>query len=263
MTSMRESQQAQFKEALTLRDVSVQVDQKTVLQALNVTVPSGKLCAIIGPNGAGKSTLIKAIIGMQALSGGEVRVLGGAVRERRRSIGYVPQKESVDWDFPISVADVVLMGTYNRLSLFARPGKAERELVQRCLEQLNISDLSQRQISELSGGQQQRVFLARALAQRADVYFLDEPFVGVDATTERNIIALLKNERERGTSLFVVHHDLQTVPEYFDYVLMLNQRIIAFGPTADVFNAENLSKTYGGTLHFLHAADARTGSDSL
>jgi manganese/zinc/iron transport system ATP- binding protein len=250
--------------SLTLDNVSVNINNKRVLESLDVSVPSGKLCAIVGPNGAGKSTLMKTILGMQPHASGEIRIFGESLEKRRRSLGYVPQKESVDWDFPISVADVVLMGTYSRLGMFARPGKAEYALVERCLEQLQISDLRNRQISELSGGQQQRVFLARALAQQADIYFMDEPFVGVDAATERNIVELMKTERDRGTSLFVVHHDLQTVPQYFDHIIMLNQRLIAAGPIADVFNAENLHKTYGGTLHFLRQSGVAEplGSDT-
>jgi manganese/zinc/iron transport system ATP- binding protein len=239
---------------LTMREVTVRVANQTVLENINLEVPRGKLCAIIGPNGAGKSTLIRTVMGMMKPTAGDIQLFGEPLAAQKARIGYVPQRESVDWDFPIHVLDVVLMGTFGRLGLWRRPGRCERALALQCLEKMGIAELAERQISELSGGQQQRVFLARALAQQATVYFLDEPFVGVDAQTERNIIIQLQDLKAAGTSLFVVHHDLQTVPEYFDYVILLNRNLVAVGPVDEVFQMENLQKTYGGTLHFLRAS---------
>jgi manganese/zinc/iron transport system ATP- binding protein len=209
---------------------------------------------IIGPNGAGKSTFIKAILGLVPMANGTVRVWGQPVDEVRNRIGYVPQRESVDWDFPVDVLDVVLMGTYGRLGWFRRPGAKERDWARHCLDRLGIRDLEHQQIGQLSGGQQQRTFLARALAQQADLYFMDEPFAGVDAATEQAIIAVLEELRNQGKTIFVVHHDLRTVPVYFDHVAMLNVRLVVSGPTATVFTEENLRRTYGGRLAILEAA---------
>jgi manganese/zinc/iron transport system ATP- binding protein len=183
-----------------------------------------------------------------------VRVLGQPVAKVRRSIGYVPQRETVDWDFPINVLDLVLMGTYGRLGWIRRPGRQDRGWAYECLEKVGLRQLARQQIGQLSGGQQQRAFLARALAQRADVYFMDEPMAGVDAATERAIFTLLQELRGQGRTVFVVHHDLRTVPKYFDYVVLLNMRLVASGPTENVFTPENLRKTYGGRLDLLEAA---------
>jgi manganese/zinc/iron transport system ATP- binding protein len=202
--------------------------------------------AIVGPNGAGKTTLIRAVLGMVKPAAGQALVYGKPYEEQRRRVAYVPQRGSVDWDFPTSVLDVVLMGRYGRLGWVRRPGAEDRAAAHEALEQVGMSELAGRQISQLSGGQQQRVFLARALVQHADVYFMDEPFQGVDATTERAIVELLRELRTRGKTVVAVHHDLQTVEEYFDRVTLLNVRRIASGPVGEVFTEENLRRTYGG-----------------
>jgi manganese/zinc/iron transport system ATP- binding protein len=236
---------------LDIHDVTVAYHRKPVLWDIDLTVNEPRLVGIVGPNGAGKSTLIKAVLGLVPLVSGSIQVFGQPVAQERRRIGYVPQRESVDWDFPVNVLDVVLMGTYGRLGWFRRPGAKEKAWARECLDQVGIADLARQQIGQLSGGQQQRTFLARALAQQADVYFMDEPFAGVDAATERAIAALLRQLRRDGKTLFVVHHDLRTVPSYFDQVILLNVRLIASGPTALVFTEENLRKTYGGRLAIL------------
>jgi manganese/zinc/iron transport system ATP- binding protein len=207
--------------------------------------------AVVGPNGAGKTTLIKSILGLVPTAAGQVLIYGRPYRTERRRVGYVPQRGSVDWDFPTSVLDVVMMGRYGALGWLRRPGRRERDEAMTALERVGMHDYAHRQISQLSGGQQQRVFLARALVQDADVYFMDEPFQGVDATTERAIVELLKGLRAAGKTVLVVHHDLQTVTEYFDWVTMLNVRLVASGPVAQVFTEENLRRTYGGRIAFV------------
>jgi manganese/zinc/iron transport system ATP- binding protein len=239
--------------ALEIRDLTVAYSTKPVLWDVSFSAPAGKVVAIVGPNGAGKSTLLKATLGLIPSASGHVKVLGQEVSKARRLIGYVPQRESVDWDFPTSALDVVLMGTYGRLGWIRRPGTKELDLAKRCLEQVGMSAYATRQISQLSGGQQQRVFLARALAQQAQVYFMDEPFVGVDAATESAIVSLLHDLRNEGKTVFVVHHDLETVRDYFDYVVLLNMRVVAHGPVEEVYTPENLQKTYGGRLTTLSA----------
>jgi len=216
----------------------------------NVTfeIPEGKLIGIIGPNGAGKSTLIKAILELVPSITGDVEIYGKPYKEQRKLIGYVPQRESVDWDFPTDVLDVVTMGRYGHLGWFKRPRHQEKKIALDCLKQVGMEDFSNRQISQLSGGQQQRVFLARALAQNAQLYFMDEPFVGVDAMTEKTIVSLLKHLKEQGKTVLVVHHDLNTVKEYFDWIILLNEEIIEIGETEKVFTKEYLQKTYGGKL---------------
>jgi manganese/zinc/iron transport system ATP- binding protein len=240
--------------ALEIHDMTVAYHRKPVLWDIDLAIPEGKLVGIVGPNGAGKTTLIKAVLGLQPLVSGKVEIFGRPYREQRHLIGYVPQRESVDWDFPVAVRDVVLMGTYGRLGWVRRPGRAERAIADRCLAQVGMSDFADRQIRQLSGGQQQRVFLARALAQEARVYFMDEPFSGVDAATESAIIDLLRDLRSKRTTVFVVHHDLQSVPTYFDYVILLNMRLVAYGPTATTFTPANLHETYGGRLTILDEA---------
>jgi manganese/zinc/iron transport system ATP- binding protein len=207
--------------------------------------------AIVGPNGAGKTTLIKSILGLIRPVAGHVQVLGGPYRQRRESVAYVPQRGSVDWDFPTNVLDVVEMGRYGALGWIRRPGKPERERALDALRKVGMEAFAGRQISQLSGGQQQRVFLARALAQDADIYLMDEPFQGVDATTERAIVDILRELRATGKTVIAVHHDLQTVSEYFDWVTLLNVRLIASGPVIDVFTEENLRLTYGGMAAIL------------
>lgn len=233
------------KNAVEIHDLTVAYHAKPVLWDVDLNIPKGVLMAIVGPNGAGKTTLIKAALGLLKPVSGTVRFI-----EEMASIGYVPQSGSVDWDFPATALDVVLMGTYGKLGWLRRPGKAEVELARRTLEKVGMEQYADRQISQLSGGQQQRVFLARALIQDADIYFLDEPFKGVEAQTEKAIVLLLQELKEQGKSVIVVHHDLQTVEEYFDWVTLLNLQVIASGPVKEVFNDENLRRTYrsSGTL---------------
>lgn len=238
-------------DALDVRDLTVAYRDKPVLWDIDLSVPSGVLMAIVGPNGAGKTTLIKAILGLVKVAAGQVEIFGQPYSKQRDLVGYVPQRGSVDWDFPTSVLDVVMMGLYGRLGWMRRPGKKERAEAMEALQKVGMDAFATRQISQLSGGQQQRVFLARALVQDAEVYFMDEPFQGVDATTERAIIALLRTLRAENKTVIVVHHDLQTVPEYFDQVLLLNVRRIASGPVEEVFTDENLRLTYGGRVAFL------------
>ena len=231
--------------AVEVEDLTVAYDAKPVLWDIDLKIPKGKLMAVVGPNGAGKTTLMKAMLGLLKPVTGEVRFEDGSnIRTRKNHIGYVPQSGSVDWDFPATVQDVVLMGCYGRLGWIRRPRKADIELTKQTLAKVGMQDYAGRQISQLSGGQQQRVFLARALAQEAEVYFMDEPFKGVDAQTERAIIALLKELKEQGKTVVVVHHDLQTVSDYFDWVTLINLQVVASGPVEEVFHEENLKKTY-------------------
>lgn len=241
------------EKVIEVTDLTIAYKDKPVLWDVDMSVPRGTLMAIVGPNGAGKTTLIKSILGLIKPAAGQVLVLGKPYAEQRQLIGYVPQRGSVDWDFPTSVLDVVMMGRYGALGWFKRPGSAERAAALEALDKVGIRHLAERQISQLSGGQQQRVFLARALVQDAQIYIMDEPFQGVDATTERAIVALLQELRSAGKTVLVVHHDLQTVPEYFDWVIMLNVRHIASGPVKEVFTEENLRQTYGGKVAFLSA----------
>lgn len=240
--------------------MTVAYHRRPVLWDVDLTIEQPSLVGIIGPNGAGKSTLIKAVLGLVPLASGSVKIFGQEAHRQRRVVGYVPQRESVDWDFPVSVLDVVLMGTYGRLGWFRRPRRADRDWALECLRHVGLADLARRQIGQLSGGQQQRTFLARALAQRAEVYFMDEPMAGVDAATERVIFSLLRELRDAGKTVLVVHHDLRTVPTYFDQVVLLNMRLVASGPTSQIFNNENLRKTYGGRLDILEAAGQAVAS---
>jgi manganese/zinc/iron transport system ATP- binding protein len=237
--------------AIEVTDLTVAYGERPVLWDVDMTVPPGTLMAIVGPNGAGKTTLIKAILGLLPIAAGQVLIYGRPYSEQRRLVGYVPQRGSVDWDFPTSVLDVVTMGRYGALGWFRRPGHTEHAQAMDALRQVGMDDYANRQISQLSGGQQQRTFLARALVQDAQVYFMDEPFQGVDAITEKAIVDLLKSLRAAGKTVVVVHHDLQTVPEYFDWVMLLNVRRVASGPVDEVFTEENLRLTYGGRVGFL------------
>ncbi len=248
--------------ALEITDLTVAYDNKPVLWDIDLTVPSGVLMAIVGPNGAGKTTLIKAIQELVPVAAGRVFIFGKPYSANRKLVSYVPQRGSVDWDFPTNVIDVVKMGTYGRLGWIKRPGKKEHEASFNALKRVGMEKYAQRHISDLSGGQQQRVFLARALVQNAEIYLLDEPFQGIDATTERTIIGILKELRNSGKTIVVVHHNLQTVEDYFDWVTFLNVRVIASGPTKEVFTAENISLTYGGGTEFLESilsAERRSG----
>ncbi len=237
--------------ALNVEDLTVAYKEKPVLWDVDVQVPKGVLLAVVGPNGAGKTTLIKTVLGLIKPAAGTIEVLGNSYEKNRKKVGYVPQRTSVDWDFPTTVLDVVLMGLYGKLGWIKRPGQEERMLAMNSLEKVGMKDFWNRHISQLSGGQQQRVFLARALVQDAEIYFMDEPFSGVDTTTEKAIISLLQELRKDGKTVIVVHHDLNTVKEYFDWVLLLNVRKIAIGPVKETLVNANLTKTYGGRAAFL------------
>ena len=234
-----------------VHDLTVSYDRKPVLWGVDLTIPAGALVGVIGPNGAGKSTLIKAMMDLLPSGSGYVRLFDKPIDEIRRRISYVPQRESVDWDFPASVFDVVLMGRYGNLGLFKRPRQADKDAAMEALAKVGMQAFADRQISQLSGGQQQRVFLARALAQNADLYFMDEPFAGVDIATETAIIELLRTMRDQGKTVIVVHHDLQSAADYFDWVVLLNMRLVASGPTEKVLTQELLEQTYGGKLTVL------------
>ncbi|ARV11753.1 metal ABC transporter ATP-binding protein [Gilvibacter sp. SZ-19] len=233
------------KIAVSVDDLTVAYNYKPVLWDIDLAIPEGVLMAIVGPNGAGKSTLIKAILGIIDPIAGSVGIYGKPYEQQRQLVAYVPQKGSVDWDFPTTALDVVMMGTYGSLGWIKRPGKAQKKAALEALEKVGMLPFKSRQISQLSGGQQQRIFLARALVQNASIYFMDEPFQGVDATTEKAIVNILKELRKTGKTVIVVHHDLQTVPEYFDWVTFLNVKKIATGPVSTIFNDDNLTKTYG------------------
>jgi manganese/zinc/iron transport system ATP- binding protein len=236
------------------RNVTVAYDGRPVLRSVSFDLKPQTLTGIIGPNGAGKSTLLKAILGLLPLDAGRVEIYGQPVGDARDRLAYVPQKQSVDWDFPVTVLDVVLMGRYGHLGLFGRPSRADRDLARQALEKVGMQKFIRRHIRQLSGGQQQRVFLARALCQQADVMLLDEPFGGVDAATESAIFKLIDDLTKMGKTLLVVNHDL-SILDRFDAVLLLNQRVIAFGPTPETATNKNLRRTYGGRLSLLERAD--------
>ena len=243
-----ENPRAETPLALDIEDLSVAYREAPVLWDVDLRVPSGVLMGVVGPNGAGKSTLLKAILQLVPKAAGVIKVFGEPYEDVRRRVAYVPQRTSVDWTFPATVRDVVTMGTYGRLGWVRRPGVRERAEVDAALDQVGMTVLADRQIGQLSGGQQQRAFLARALVQHADLVLMDEPFQGVDATTERTIVTLLQTLRAEGRTVLVVHHDLQTVREYFDHVLLLNVRLIASGLVEDVFTDANLRRTYGARV---------------
>lgn len=236
---------------LEVHDLTVAYTKRPVLYGIDLTAPAGSIVGVVGPNGAGKSTLIKAIMGLLPTASGWIKVFGMPFQQAVTRVGYVPQRESVDWDFPVNAMDVVLMGRYGRLGPFKRPTKVDREIAMSCLDKVKMLPYAKRQISNLSGGQQQRVFLARALAQESDLYLMDEPFVGVDAATEAAIIEILRELQQQGKTLIVVHHDLTTAPDYFDRILLLNMRVVAYGKTQEVFTFKNLQNAYGGRLSIL------------
>lgn len=239
---------------LSIHDMTVAYHRRPVLWDVDYDAPAGRLIAVVGPNGAGKSTLIKACLDLVPRASGRVRFFGTTLGRSRLRVGYVPQRESVDWDFPVSALDVVTMGLYGRIGPLRPVGRRHREQAREALDALGMADFADRQISRLSGGQQQRVFLARALVQEAELYLMDEPLTGVDAATEQAIIELLRRLRDQGRTVLVVHHDLPTVASYFDEVVLLNMRIVAAGPVEQVFTPENLQKTYGGRLTLLDEA---------
>ena len=237
--------------SLEVHDLTVSYNHHPVLWNINFNVPNNKLTGIIGPNGAGKSTLLQALMGLLPISGGYVKIAGDDLSKVRHKIAYVPQKDAVDWDFPATVKEVVQMGRYGKKSLFQRLNQNDEQITINCLAKVELLDFAERHISELSGGQKQRVFIARALAQEADIYFMDEPFAGVDAASEKQIMAILLEMQKNGKSIFVVHHDLQSAIDYFDWMILLNTRLIASGPIESTFTTENLQETYGGKLSLL------------
>ena len=247
--------------ALELHDLTVSYAKKPVLYGVDVQVPQGALVGIIGPNGAGKSTMIRAIMGLTPASSGWVQIFGESFEKNRHRVGYVPQREQVDWDFPVNVMDVVLMGRYGRRGWLRRVTKEDKKIAEESLDKVGMLPFRNRQIANLSGGQQQRVFLARALAQQSDLYLMDEPFAGVDATTERAIVTLLQDLQSQGKTILVVHHDLTTAKEYFDHLLLLNMRLVAFGKTQDIFTVDQLQKTYGGRLTILSDVAAKIAKE--
>ena len=240
------------KPIVEVHDLTVSYDKKPVLWDIDFELPSGQLIGIIGPNGAGKSTLLKTIMGLVEPNSGFVKTWGEKIESCKKRIAYVPQRESVDWDFPASVLDIAVMGRYPHKGVFARINNDDRDKAFESLKKVRMHDFSNRQISQLSGGQQQRTFLARALTQDADLYLMDEPFAGVDITTEKEIISLLKELVSKGKTIVVVHHDLQTVNDYFDHILMINTALVAEGSTSEVFNETNLKDTYQGKVSFLN-----------
>lgn len=240
--------------AFTVENLFVNYGKTAVLWDVSFSVPKGVMLGIIGPNGAGKSTLLKTALGLVSPLSGKVDFFGGPLKEARSKIAYVPQRESVDWDFPITAFEVVLMGRFGRFGLFSKPRKADREAAFHALELVGMSSFADRQIGELSGGQQQRLFIARAIVQNPEIYLLDEPFIGIDMTTEKEIVALLKQLRDSGKTILVVHHDLHTTAEYCDWALLLNTRLVACGPIKEVFTKENLCQTYGKTAPLFEEA---------
>jgi manganese/zinc/iron transport system ATP- binding protein len=236
---------------LSIYDLTVAYHRKPVIWDVSLNIPPGALVGIVGPNGAGKSTLLKAVMNLIPKASGRIQVFGKTYQQNQQLVGYVPQRESVDWDFPVNALDVVTMGLYRDIGWFLPVRKKHKDLAKEALRKVGIADLAKRQISQLSGGQQQRTFLARALVQDADLYLMDEPFAAVDAATETAIIEILREMKTHGKTSIVIHHDLQTVPDYFDYVVLLNMRVVAHGPVREVFTPENLQKTYGGRLTLL------------
>lgn len=236
---------------LQVNNLAAAYRKTTVLYDVNFTVRAGSLTGIVGPNGAGKSTLIKTLLNLHPALSGEVRFYNTTYQKAKGKIGYVPQRGSVDWDFPTTALDVVTMGLYREIGWFKWPRSKHKERAYEALDKMGMADYADRQISQLSGGQQQRVFLARALVQDADIYFMDEPLVGVDAATERAIMAILKELKKAGKTVLVVHHDLQTVTDYFDHVMLLNRTVIKHGRTEAVFTRENIARTYGGNMRWM------------
>lgn len=241
--------------ALSTQNLNLGYQTNKVLQEINLSLPQFQATAIIGPNGAGKSTLLKGLMNLLPHKSGKVEFFGEPLKKQYHNIAYVPQREEVDWDFPICVLDVVLMGRHGQLKFWQRPSKQDQELAQQSLEKVGMQAFTQRQISQLSSGQQQRVFIARSLAQQAKLYLMDEPFAGVDMATEKAIVALFKQLKENQQTLICVHHDLNTLRDYFDWVIMINAGLVAYGPINDVLTLDNLNKTYDGRLPILQNLD--------
>lgn len=246
-----DSAQTAARDALSVSQLTVNYDDTPVLWDISFEIPCGKLVGIIGPNGAGKSTLLKALLGLVLPLSGKVEFFGEPLKKVQQRVAYVPQKDSVDWDFPLTVEDLVMMGRYGRLGLFRHPRAADRTACLQALDLVGMSDYKARQINQLSGGQKQRIFLARALAQDADTLLLDEPFTGIDIPSEKLILKLLKELTTQGKTVFVVHHDLPDIEEHFDWVVMLNLRLTAAGPISEVYTPSTLSSTYGKSFHLL------------
>ncbi|KON88205.1 manganese transporter [Sporosarcina globispora] len=238
--------------AISIQDLYVSYYGNEAVKGVSLSVNTGNLVGIIGPNGAGKSTFLKAMLNLIPKDKGDVKVMGRTIKEVRKNIAYVPQRNDIDWDFPITVLDAVLIGTYPHLKLFRRPKKKDKEWAIECLQRVGMEEFSKRQIGELSGGQQQRVFLARALAQKADLFFLDEPFVGVDVSSEETIVKILKELCRQGKTVIVVHHDLSKANDYFNQLILLNKELISFGTVEEVFKPEVIAKAYKGQFAFMN-----------
>lgn len=239
-------------DTVSVKNLHVSYHGKEVVSDVSFEFKTHKLIGVIGPNGAGKSTLMKAALGLIPRDKGEVTFGGESVDRIRKNIAYVPQRSDIDWDFPITVIDTVLIGRYPKLGLFRRPKKADKEFAYKCLKQVNMEEFASRQIAELSGGQQQRVFLARALAQEADYFFLDEPFVGIDIASEKTIITILKKLRDQGKTVFVIHHDLTKITSYFDELVLINKELIGAGPVQEVIKPEVMTKAYNMDFELLN-----------
>lgn len=237
--------------ALEVHNLTVSYNRKPVLWDVDFKLPQEKIIGVVGPNGSGKTTLLKSIMGLLKPDSGYAEIFGKPLETVRQRVAYVPQRESVDWDFPASVMDIVLMGRYRKDNLFKRLTREDKRIATEALEKVNMLAYANRQIAQLSGGQQQRVFIARSLAQQADIYLMDEPFVGVDAATEESILALLAGMRQKGKTVIIIHHDLQTAQSYFDWIVLLNTRLVASGPIADVLTEKHLQEAYGGRLNLL------------
>ncbi|MBF0753688.1 metal ABC transporter ATP-binding protein [Jeotgalicoccus nanhaiensis] len=240
-----------MKTSLEVKNLTVSYSNKIALTDVNFSMESGKLIGIIGPNGSGKSTLMKAVLNLTAKDSGEVQINEKTLEEVRGNIAYIPQRSNIDWDFPILVRDTVLLGTYPKLGLFNRPKTKEKKIAEEALKKVGMEDFADKQIGELSGGQQQRVFLARSLAQNADIFFMDEPFVGIDIHSEEIIINILKELRDQGKTLFVIHHDLTKVEDYFDELILVNKELVAAGAVSDVFTPELMERTFNAPLTVL------------
>lgn len=233
-----------MNKACNVEHLTVAYGDQLVLKDVSVVIPHGVICAVVGPNGAGKTTFIKAILGL-------VDTIAGTIELATESVSYVPQRRTIDWDFPVTVLDVVLMGRYKALGWFKRPTDEDRALALQALKKVKLLEYADRPISQLSGGERQRIFLARSLVQDADLYIMDEPFVGVDAVTEQTIVEVLKLLRSQGKTIVIVHHDLQTMQEYFDWLILLNVELVASGPMKEVFTKKNIEKAYGALPRFL------------
>lgn len=242
---------------LVTEHLSASYGKNPVIFDINLKIPKAKIVGIVGPNGAGKSTLIKAIMGLVPKYSGNIFIFGQSFKKALRRIGYMPQRENIDWNFPVSVYDVVMMGRYQHLGLLKKPSPKDKALVYDCIDKMGLTPFKDRQIADLSGGQQQRVFLARALAQESELYFMDEPFSGIDVRTEQAIMHVLYTLRDQGKTLMVIHHDLARVRDHFDCLVLINHQVIATGPTKDIFTIENLEKTYGGNLHIFREKELR------